>query len=81
MGIDSVLQETDTKKLPTAKRVVLVGNRISPGNPVRKPDGTIVRTLWGEIAWQLGGKKAFERLRPDDEKATSPGGHSARTFQ
>jgi predicted AAA+ superfamily ATPase len=73
MGIDSVLQETDTKKLPTAKRVVLVGNRISPGNPVKKPDGTIVRTLWGEIAWQLGGKKAFERLRADDEKATSPG--------
>jgi len=72
-GIDAVLQETDTKKLPTAKRVVLVGNRISPGNPVRKPDGTVVRTLWGEIAWQLGGKKAFERLRADDEKATSPG--------
>jgi predicted AAA+ superfamily ATPase len=73
VGIDAVLQETDTKKLPTAKRVVLVGNRISPGNPVRKPDGTMVRTLWGEIAWQLGGKKAFERLRADDEKATSPG--------
>jgi len=73
MGIDAVMQETDTKKLPTAKRVVLVGNRISPGNPVKKPDGTMVRTLWGEIAWQLGGKKAFERLRADDEKATSPG--------
>jgi len=72
-GIDAVMQETDTKKLPTAKRVVLVGNRISPGNPVKKPDGTMVRTLWGEIAWQLGGKKAFERLRADDEKATSPG--------
>jgi WD40 repeat protein len=72
-GIDAVMQETDTKKLPAAKRVVLVGNRISPGNPVKKPDGTIVRTLWGEIAWQLGGKKAFDRLRADDEKATSPG--------
>ena len=72
-GIDAVLQEADTKKLPTAKRVVLVGNKISPGNPVKKPDGTIVRTLWGELAWQLGGKKAFERVRADDEKATSPG--------
>ena len=72
-GIDAVLQEADTKKLPTAKRVVLVGNKISPGNPVKKPDGTMVRTLWGELAWQLGGKKAFERVRADDEKATSPG--------
>jgi predicted AAA+ superfamily ATPase len=73
MGIDAVLEGADTKKLLTAKRVVLVGNKISPGNPVKKPDGTIVRTLWGELAWQLGGKKAFERVRADDEKATSPG--------
>ena len=41
--------------------------------PVKKPDGTVVRTLWGELAWQLGGKKAFERVQADDEKATSPG--------
>ena len=58
---------------PTARRVVLVGNKISPGNPARKPDGTLVRTLWGELAWQLGGRDAFERVRLDDERATSPG--------
>jgi predicted AAA+ superfamily ATPase len=73
VGIDAVLAEAGVSKLPTAHRVVLVGNRISPGNPVRKADGTVVRTLWGELAWQLGGKKAFERLRADDERATSPG--------
>ena len=56
-----------------SKRVVLVGNKISPGNPVTKPDGTIVRTLWGELAYQLGGKKAFARIAKDDERATSPG--------
>src|SRR5205823_3497620 len=72
-GIDSVLQDAGAKKLPTAKRVVLVGNKISPGNPVIKSDGTVVRTLWGELAWQLGGKKAFERIQADDERATSPG--------
>jgi predicted AAA+ superfamily ATPase len=72
-GIDNVMQEAEAKKLPTVKRVVLVGNKISPGNPVTKPDGTVVRTLWGELAWQLGGKKAFKRVQADDEKATSPG--------
>jgi predicted AAA+ superfamily ATPase len=41
--------------------------------PVTKPDGTVVRTLWGELAWQLGGKKAFARVKADDENATSPG--------
>lgn len=72
-GIDSVLQEAEAKSLPAARRVVLVGNKISPGNPSTKPDGTVVRTLWGEIAWQLGGAKAFARIKADDEKATSPG--------
>ncbi len=80
-GIDPVLQEAGASKLPKVNRVVLVGNKISPGNPVTKPDGTVIRTLWGELAWQLGyaaggakeAKKAFARLAADDEKATSPG--------
>ena len=61
--------------------MVLVGNRISPGNPVSKTDGTEVRTLWGELAWQLGetaggqaeARRAYERVRADDERATNPG--------
>lgn len=73
VGVDAVLAEAGVKALPKAKRVVLVGNKISPGNPVTKPDGTVVRTLWGELAWQLGGKKAYARIAKDDERATSPG--------
>ena len=72
-GIDAVLQEAQATELGTARRVVLVGNKISPGNPVTKADGTVVRTLWGELAWQLGGRKAFARIAADDEKATNPG--------
>jgi len=73
MGVDTVMAEAKVSKLPKAQPVVLVGNKISPGNPTTKPDGCVVRTLWGELAWQLGGKKAFERIRKDDENATSPG--------
>jgi predicted AAA+ superfamily ATPase len=72
-GLEAVLKEAETDKLPAVKRVVLVGNKISPGNPSVKADGTVVRTLWGELAWQLGGKKAFARIQADDERATSPG--------
>jgi predicted AAA+ superfamily ATPase len=81
LGVDAVVKEAGVAKLPAVKRVVLVGNKISPGNPVKKPDGTVVRTLWGELAWQLGfatggakeAKKAYQRVAADDEKATSPG--------
>ncbi len=80
-SIDAVMKEAGAKSLPAPRRVVLVGTKISPGNPVTKPDGTVVRTLWGELAWQLGhaaggakeAKKAFQRVALDDEKATSPG--------
>ncbi len=71
--MDGVLADAGVKSLPRAKCVVLVGNKISPGNPVTKSDGTVVSTLWGELAYQLGGKKAFARVQADDEKATNPG--------
>jgi predicted AAA+ superfamily ATPase len=80
-GIDEVLQAAGISRPPKVNRVVLVGNKISPGNPVTKANGTVVRTLWGEMAWQLGyaaggiteAAKAFKRIKADDEKATSPG--------
>ena len=72
-GVDAVMADAGVKSLPIAKCVVLVGNKISPGNPVTKPDGTVVHTLWGEMAWQLGGKEAFARIQADDENATNPG--------
>jgi predicted AAA+ superfamily ATPase len=72
-GADAVMADAGAKSLPKVKRVVLVGNKISPGNPATKPDGTVIRTLWGELAWQLGGKTAFNRVAKDDENATSPG--------
>ncbi|MBK8229368.1 MAG: DUF499 domain-containing protein [Candidatus Eisenbacteria bacterium] len=72
-GVDAILAEAQITSLPVAGRVVLVGNKISPGNPVTKADGTVVRTLWGELAYQLGGKRAFDRIANDDERATSPG--------
>jgi predicted AAA+ superfamily ATPase len=80
VGIDAVMQEAEANSLPKGKRVVLVGNKISPGNPSLKPDGTLVRTLWGELAWQLGGKKAFAQIQADDEKATSPGDTLRKLF-
>ena len=60
---------------------MLVGNKISPGNPSTKSDGTVVRTLWGELAYQLGGKKAFNKIKADDENATSPGDALRELFE
>ena len=73
-GVDALMRDAGVPALPKMNRpVVLVGNRISPGNPVTKDDGTVVRTLWGELAWQIGGAAAYARIAKDDEHATSPG--------
>jgi len=59
--------------LPDVQRAVLVGTQISPGQPSVKADGTKVRTLWGELAWQLGGRQAYELIAEADATSSSPG--------
>src|SRR5204862_3106528 len=39
----------------------------------KKDDGTVVNTLWGELAWQLGGKEGYAMVKQSDETATNPG--------
>ena len=72
-GLEPVLEEAGASRVERVRQVVLVGTQISPGDPEPKPDGTVARTLWGELAYQLGGREAYERLRVDDERATNPG--------
>lgn len=57
----------------TVHRVALVGNEIPPGQPMVKDDGTQVRTLWGELAWQLGGRPAYDLISESDANGTNPG--------
>ena len=63
----------DTSIPDGVRRVAIVGNEISPGQPTTKPDGTVVHTLWGELAWQLGGAEAHELIAQADRTGTNPG--------
>ena len=35
-------------------------------------EGVTIHTLWGEIAYQIGGLAGYERMRPNDEQLTAP---------
>ena len=73
-GVEELLTESGLELPGGVKRAVLVGNKISPAEASIKPhDGPHVHTLWGELAWQLGGAEAYEMVRADDEAHTSPG--------
>lgn len=71
--VQELLEESGYGNLPEAvNRVALVGNHISPSGST-KDDGTEVRTLWGELAWQLGGREGFEVVAQSDADGTHPG--------
>ena len=72
-GLETVFEDAKCELAKGVRRVVIVGNKISPGQPEKKDDGTVVRTLWGELAWQLGGKEGYAMLKEADETATNPG--------
>jgi len=72
-GMSAVLGQAGIAKLPKARRAVLVGTAISPGKVHEKDDGTKVHTLWGELAWQLGGKEGYALVAESDRTATNPG--------
>lgn len=62
------------QELPgSVRRVALVGNQIAPSGLQPKSDGTVVRTLWGELAWQLGGRDGFALVAESDRTSTNPG--------
>jgi len=63
------------------RRVALVGTYLKAGSPQVKPDGTQVHTLWGELAWQLGGREAYDIVADDDRAGTSPGEALRRLIQ
>jgi len=72
-GVDELLTETGVPALPKANRAVLVGTKIGPGTVHAKGDGTEVHTLWGELAWQLGGAEGYALVADADRTATNPG--------
>lgn len=71
-GVPALLDRAKVLELPAARVVVLDGINLSPSQP-RKVGGQRIATLWGELAWQLGGAEAYARVAEADATGTSPG--------
>lgn len=73
-AIRTILERLNLRELPGDVRVAVLDGR---GLDVRErwtEDGLTIRTLWGELAYQLGGRQGYEMLSGADETRTSPGG-------
>jgi predicted AAA+ superfamily ATPase len=80
-GVEQMLADSGLDTPPKAKVAILVGQKIQPGTVHVKEDGTEVRTLWGELAWQLGGKEAYALVADADKTSTNPGFALTELFQ
>ena len=71
-GIPGLLDSANLMEPPHARLVVLDGTKLSPNQPAKRGNCT-VRTLWGELAWQLGGADAYAQVADADISGTAPG--------
>jgi len=79
-GVDKILHTAQVDHVPKAAVAVFVGTEFDSENG-RGGKGEPKRyTPWGEIAFQLGGEKAFSVVAKHDEKGTAPSAEVIREF-
>ncbi len=79
VGIPLLLDQAGLMDVPKSRVAVLDGTNLSPGQPWQQGKQTI-KTLWGELAWQLGGEEGFALLKEADANGTSPGKDVLKTL-
>ncbi len=71
--VRSLTNDARVEAPPAAAVAVLDGSYLSPSQPRTTPEGIKLQTLWGEMAYQLGGVQAYEFLRTSDQDRSAPG--------
>ena len=71
-GISTLVDRAGLMDVPQARVAVIDGTAHAPGQPWKRGNQTI-KTIWGELAWQLGGAEAFALVAQADATGTSPG--------
>ena len=72
-GLDQLLSEHGVAIPESISRAVVVGTSRGPQDTIAGESGREIRTTWGEMAWQLGGAAAFDRIAENDAKGIAPG--------
>ena len=66
-GIESLIRDAQLSELPHARLAVIAGTNLNPSQS-RQVNGITIRTLWGDIAAQLGGQEGYTIVKAADEK-------------
>ncbi len=69
-----LLEYTGMPEFSSANIAVFTNTTNDAANGRITADGIHIQTIWGELAYQLGGKDAFEIVRKNDEQLIAPAG-------
>lgn len=70
--IRPIIEASNLDSVPEAEVAVIVGTDLDTSGG-RTVDDLHIRTPWGELAYQLGGKDAYKIIETSDQERTSPG--------
>ena len=75
-NIRSIMEEAgiDPESDLEARVAVLVGTHLAPTDSTTTANADPLNTLWGEMAYQLGGQEAYEIIGDAARQGTAPGG-------
>ncbi|MCW5968034.1 MAG: ATP-binding protein [Blastocatellales bacterium] len=80
-GVRRLLDRAGIASVPKAATAVFVGTEFDSMTGRGGDDGTPQRlTPWGEIAYQLGGERAFKAVAKHDREMVAPAGDVIRKF-
>lgn len=68
-----VAELSGVERVEDVRVAVLSGEYLDPQRG-REVEGRTIRTLWGELAYQLGGWEAYDALLVEGSEGTAPGG-------
>lgn len=72
-GMEEILEAAGVETLGRVNRAVFVGTHKGAAEAMHIEGDREIRTLWGYIAWRLGGWEAFDSIAESEKARTNPG--------
>jgi len=76
-----LLSYTGSPEFTSANIAVFTNTTNDAANGRKVKEGFIIQTIWGELAYQLGGAEAYEIVRKNDEQLIAPAGLFKQVLQ
>ena len=72
-GMTPIFEAAEVSTLGRVRRAIFVGTHKGAAEAMHVEDGREVRTIWGYLAWRLGGWEAVDRIAASEAARTNPG--------